>query len=142
MDDVRMDFEPLVAEAASRLITDGIDAFNIAATGSAAFYPVNFVLRSERGEIFGGLLGFVWGRWLQIRVLFVAEPIRRHGFGSRLLRAAEACAQERDCIAVTLETHSFQARPFYEKHGYDVFGTLPDYPPGHAKFFLCKKLSK
>jgi hypothetical protein len=40
-----------------------------------------------------------------------------------------------------LETHSFQARPFYEKCGYKVFGTLEDYPPGHAKFFLRKRLA-
>jgi len=28
----------------------------------------------------------------------------------------------------------------YEKRGYVVFGTLDDYPAGHQKFFLRKKL--
>jgi hypothetical protein len=31
-------------------------------------------------------------------------------------------------------------RPFYERRGYEVFGTLDDYPKGHKKFFLKKKL--
>ena len=39
-----------------------------------------------------------------------------------------------------LDTHSFQARPFYEARGYKVFGVLDDYPEGHKKFFLSKKL--
>lgn len=40
-----------------------------------------------------------------------------------------------------LDTFDFQARPFYERHGYEVFGTLDDYPPGHSRFFLRKDLA-
>ena len=34
-----------------------------------------------------------------------------------------------------------QARPFYEGHGYHVFGSLDDYPAGHTCYFLTKELS-
>src|SRR5204862_307409 len=69
----------------------------------------------------------------------VAEDPRN---GTRLLRAAEDYAVERGCFASTLETHSYQARPFYEKCGYQVFGTLEDHPPGHAKYFMRKQLAE
>jgi hypothetical protein len=36
---------------------------------------------------------------------------------------------------------AFQPPDFYTKRGYGVFGRLDDYPPGHAKLFLYKRLS-
>jgi hypothetical protein len=40
---------------------------------------------------------------------------------------------------VYLDTYSFQARPFYERAGYRLFGELPDHPPGGAKYYLAKR---
>jgi len=40
-----------------------------------------------------------------------------------------------------LTTFAFQARGFYEKHGYTVAGTLEDYPPGSAYFWMRKDLA-
>ncbi len=54
--------------------------------------------------------------------------------------AAEDYARMRGCHSAHLDTHTWQARPFYEKRGYEVFATLDDFPPGHQKFFLRKKL--
>ena len=39
-----------------------------------------------------------------------------------------------------LSTHSFQARPFYEKLGYEIVGEIRDNPAGHSLFFLKKAL--
>jgi ribosomal protein S18 acetylase RimI-like enzyme len=141
MTTARIEFEPFVNEAARQLIVDGVDHYNIASTGLPDYFPVNFVLRGERGDVLGGLLGHVWGRWLQVTYLWVAESARGAGHGTRLLQNAETYARYRGAVAVTLESHSFQARPFYERLGYEVFGTLDGYPPGHAKFFLRKALA-
>ena len=42
---------------------------------------------------------------------------------------------------VVLDTFSFQARPFYERHGYRVVGTVPGFPHGHERYFMAKELS-
>jgi GNAT superfamily N-acetyltransferase len=78
----------------------------------------------------------------EVSALWVADAVRRHGHGGRLLAAAEAYALERGCIGVFLDTFSFQARPFYERHGYCVFATLADCPPGHESYFLQKRLKQ
>jgi hypothetical protein len=33
-----------------------------------------------------------------------------------------------------------QAMEAFQKAGYEVFGKLDDYPPGHSKYFLKKEL--
>ena len=140
MESVRLEFEPFIHEGTRQFIVNGLDNYNIAATGTPNYFPVNFVLRGEHGDVLGGALGQVWGGWLQVTHLWVAETVRGQGHGRRLMKAAESYARSRGAIGATLETHSFQARPFYERLGYEVFGTLDGYPPGHAKYFLRKTL--
>jgi GNAT superfamily N-acetyltransferase len=140
MEQLRVAFEPFIDDGVRKFIDDGVDLYNIAVTGLPSYFPANFVLRSERGEVLGGLLAMIWGDWLRVRTLWVSEPARGLGHGSRLLEAAEAYAKERGCRGVSLDTFSFQARPFYERHGYTVFATHEDDPPGHARHFLEKRL--
>jgi ribosomal protein S18 acetylase RimI-like enzyme len=58
----------------------------------------------------------------------------------RLLQRAEEYAREHGCHAAWLDTFTFQARGFYEKQGYTVFGEWPNYPGEHRRYFLWKKL--
>lgn len=131
-------FDPTGAGA--NVVRERLDAFNFAATGVATWYPVNLLLKNPRGEILGGVVALAWGGWLSISLVWVDEALRGQGWATRLLDQAEAIGREKGCRWATLDTHSFQARPMYEKRGYEVFGTLDDYPAGHQKFFLRKKL--
>jgi len=70
----------------------------------------------------------------------VAEPLRRKGIGRKLLIKAEEFAGQNGCDHIYLDTFDFQARGFYEKNGYHVFGTIENYPIGHQRYYLIKKL--
>ena len=126
--------------AEAQLVRERLDLFNVGVTGVSASYPVHFFLKNEPGETMGRLLGAIWGGWLHITYLWMDEAVRGKRWATKLMDQAEAYARERKCHSATLDTHSFQARPFYERRGYEVFGTLDDYPEGHKKFFLKKKL--
>ncbi len=56
-----------------------------------------------------------------------------------MLRAAEQEAVKRSCLHAHLDTFDFQALPFYQKQGYEIFGQLEDYPVGHKRYFLQKR---
>jgi GNAT superfamily N-acetyltransferase len=135
-----MVFEPFPSEALLRFVSDNLSGVSLARTGVSEGHLVGFFLKNTRGEWLGGLMGHIWGGWLHVRFLWVTEALRGKGHGSRLMDAAEALAVERRAFGATLETHSFQAPVFYAKRGYEVFGRLEDYPPGHTKLFLRKRL--
>lgn len=144
MDDAQQDlelvFDSLPGDALSRQVSDHVIHLNFARTGIADWHPVGFFLKSRRGEWLGGLTGYIWGGWLHVNFLWVSETLRGRGHGTRLMDAAEAMARERGAFGATLETHTFQAPDFYAKRGYTVFGRIDDYPPGHGKLFLTKRL--
>lgn len=82
---------------------NGVDGYNIATTSLPDYFPVNFVLRGERGDLLGGVLGQLWGGWLQVSHLWVAEAARGVGHGTRLLQNAEAYARSRGAVARRLK---------------------------------------
>ena len=127
--------------ATLRVVLDGLGAFNAEAAGPGGHADlVLSVFRDGEAEPAGGLVGHVGFGWLFVRLFFVPADLRRQGLGKELLRRAEDEARARGCVGAHLDTFSFQARGFYEKRGYAVFGALPDCPPGHARFFLSKRL--
>ena len=98
-------------------------------------------VRDSEGAAAGGLVADIaWG-WLYILKIWVQESLRGKGLGTRLLETAEAEAKKRGCRYAYLDTFSFQARPLYEKLGYEVIVTFDDFPPGHKKYFMKKYLS-
>jgi GNAT superfamily N-acetyltransferase len=130
--------EPGVLAAIAR----PLDAFNDGHAGPHNLRPLVVMLRDPQSqEILGGLWGRTLFRWLQTQLLVVPEGLRRQGWGSRILQLAEQEAQARGCVGAMVDTFSFQARPFYEKQGYRVFGTLEGYPPGFSAYFLQKRLA-
>lgn len=134
---LRISFEPH-NDGPKQFVVNGVDNYNIATTGLPVYYPVQYYLRSGDDEVLGGLIGLIWGEWLHISYVWVAEPARGHGYARAMVSAAEDYAKARGCRGSYLETFSFQARPLYERLGYEVFGELADYPPGHTQYFLKK----
>jgi GNAT superfamily N-acetyltransferase len=132
-------FDPYATLDLRNIVQTIVDNHNVATTGQAEWYPVALFLRDENGEVLGGLLGDIWAAWLHVRTLAVAAPMLGHGFGGELMKYAELYAAERGCTDAYLDTFSFQARPFYEKLGCRVLGTLENHPVGHRHYFMTKK---
>lgn len=122
------------------IIGQGISAYNTQQAGDDQGQSLCFVLKSTNQEIVGGLIGATYWNWLYVDLMWLREEFRGQGYGHQLLTLAEAEARQRGAKHAYLDTFSFQAPEFYKQHGYEVFGELQDFPPGHQRYFLTKEL--
>ena len=130
--------EPHPADLAR--MAERIYEFNVAATGIDDGTEWAAFVRDDLGRIVAGITGTLWGGAAEVHVVWVAEERHRQGLGTRLLAAAEDHLRRHGGRHVFLSTHTFQAAPFYERHGYERTGIWDDYPRGHGEVFLHKEL--
>jgi ribosomal protein S18 acetylase RimI-like enzyme len=91
-------------------------------------------------QVVGGLWGRTAWDWLYLELLYISPEWRGVGWAKRLVHTAEGEAIRRHSHAAWLYSYNFQAAGLFQHLGYSIFGTLPDYPAGHQRFFLQKRL--
>lgn len=136
----RIELTDRPGEAALAAILNGLIAFNAEMVGPSNHRALAAVVHDADGTPQGGLSGYTaWG-WLFIEKVWIPETLRGQGLARRLLADAEAEAERRGCHGAWLDTFNPAARRAYERHGYRVFGELPDFPLGRSRVFLWKAL--
>jgi GNAT superfamily N-acetyltransferase len=131
-----------VAEDSPHLpaLVQGLMQYNQRHGGAYDFTPLRLVRLDDSGQLLGGLIATSGWGWLQVDVLWVTQTQRRGGIGRALMSQAFLEAKARGCVGVFLDTFDFQARGFYERLGFELFGTLDGQPAGHQRYWLRKNL--
>jgi len=140
MTDQQLHVERHPSQADISALDARIYEFNVATTGRTDGQELAVLARDADATLIGGIYGFTWDGWLDIRLFWVREDQRGRGLGGRLLAAAEAEALARGCHTAIVDTHSFQAPAFYQHRGFTIYATLEGYPSGQSKHFLKKDL--
>lgn len=133
---VAVDSSPSLAD--EQVVIDGLRAFNQPFIGPPDERRLAVFARDDAGRVLGGLLGHTKWRWCYVARLWLAAEARGGGHGAQLLAAAEAEAWARGCLGVHLDTFEYQALPFYQRHGYELYGTLEGFPPGYRQYHVRK----
>ena len=129
-----------IKEQDEKIIYQGLLEYNLARIEDKNPRDLGIYLQDETGEKVGGLIGNTHGNWLFVKYLWVREDQRGQKIGSALLKQAEETAKERGCRYAFLDTFSFQAPAFYEKHGYISVFTLEEYPVTGKRYYFTKTL--
>lgn len=126
------------------VIDRGLHEFNLGHLGEQVicdYHRVAVLARDQAGNVIDGVHGELCWDWLYIKTLWVEQQHRGQGIGTRLLHEIERAAISKGFYKSHLETTSFQALGFYEKHGYQVFGTLEGKPAGSTWYYVQRDLS-
>jgi GNAT superfamily N-acetyltransferase len=136
-DDLELKLTDAPSDELLAVAGNGLAAFNTELLWSSNRRPLGIAIHSRKDDrLVAGLHGRIGFRRLFVELLFVPETLRSRGLGATLLQQAEAEAKARDCVGAWLDTFSAEAKRFYLKHGYRVFGEIADYPPGNTRCFL------
>ncbi|EAQ64034.1 acetyltransferase, GNAT family protein [Marinomonas sp. MED121] len=102
--------------------------------------PLAVQVKDDDGNLIAGAGARTFGDWLLLDTLWVSETLRGQDVGSKILQAVEEAGRARGCKKCMLETLNFQAKPFYEKFGYQVVWTQENYPKTGCQYFMVKQL--
>lgn len=136
--------KPLIVEATedeSMYIDTRLAEFNgtqVPITQKVDPIPMSYVIK-ENKIVIAGINAYIhhWGL-MYISELFVDESFRGKHLGSMLLQYMEQKAKKMGVTHSHCDTFDFQAKDFYLKHGYSVFGIIENCPPNHQLYYLNK----
>jgi GNAT superfamily N-acetyltransferase len=100
----------------------------------------NFI-RDEQGNIIGGCNGAIFYGCMYVEQLWLAEPLRGQGYGTKLMKAAETYGKKKGCTFAAVNTMDFEALGFYQKLGYKVELARKGFMKDSIFYFLRKDLS-
>jgi ribosomal protein S18 acetylase RimI-like enzyme len=94
----------------------------------------------DQDLIIGVAMGESKFDWLILQYFWIDEKYRGRGLGKTILNSVENLARNRKLYGIHLETFEFQARGFYEKSGFRVFGEVENHPNGYKRYYMKKVL--
>ena len=96
----------------------------------------------ENGRIFGRIAGHIDYKCMILFVdaLAVEKEARGKKIGQQLIDELEKIGAYEGCVFSFFYTYNFSAPAFYEKQGYEIFGTLTNAPKGHTHYYMKKTL--
>ena len=113
-------------EEEAKLIDDNIVAFNKSKVSPAQAENIitkNYVIK-DNSKVIAGINAIIYHQALYVDVLFVTPEYRGQDLGSELLNKVELEARAMGSTLSHLATFDFQAKDFYLKSGYEIFGIL------------------
>jgi GNAT superfamily N-acetyltransferase len=99
----------------------------------------NFLVYDDN-KLIGGAIGFIQYDWYFLDMLYIDEKYRKRKIGTSLINELENFAQKEKLVGIRTDTWDFQAKEFYKKMGFKLFGELKDCPLGTIDYFFEKKI--
>lgn len=95
----------------------------------------------ENGKLIAGLDACMTAfKILYVSTVFVEEPYRRKGYGTKLMQEMENRARKLGANIIRLDTFNWQGKEFYSAIGYEMVGSYENKFDGYSEHFFLKRL--
>ncbi|MGT2801322.1 GNAT family N-acetyltransferase [Streptococcus henryi] len=102
---------------------------------------INFVLEDADNIIAAASCERIY-ETLKINDLAVISSQQKRGLGSQLLNGIKSFSLQNEIKTIILTTRSYQAKDFYLRHGFVLYGTLENVPfEGVDTYYLSYKVN-
>lgn len=130
----------------AELIIEKLVEYNLSKVRSnqkETFLNINRVIEDSKGKIIAGINSrmYCW-KCLYIDSFWVDSEYRKQGLGTMIINEVENIAKNKGCKLIHLDTFDFQAKDFYLKKGYEIFGVLEECPENHKRYYMKKVLEQ
>lgn len=124
------------------VVVEGLRNYNSQYLGNQKSIHFAVYLKDEKNQVVGGVLAWMRPgiKLLCIDSIWISEPMRKKGYGKKLMLAAEAEGKKHGCIHSQVDTMAFQSEPFYQKLGYKRIGVVNKLYGEHDAIFMRKEL--
>lgn len=109
--------------------------------GFSALDFFSFFVRGNDHRVLGGCLGGAAYGGMHIDSLWIDEPFRNKGWGSKLVNAVINYGREKNCLFLTVNTMDWEALDFYQKLGFEVEFKRTGFQKNSILYFLRLPLS-
>ncbi len=122
------------------LIKKGLLAFNHPFLGEWNDQTFTIYAEDKNKEIIGGICGSYANAHMKIEWVWIDEQYRSQGLGRKIFHHLDEFALAKNCKYIDLETLEFQAKDFYQKLGFNLIATLPNWCAGYDSYIMRKFL--
>tara|TARA_R110000868_G_scaffold408330_1_gene691343 strand:+ start:1112 stop:1537 length:426 start_codon:yes stop_codon:yes gene_type:complete len=95
----------------------------------------------DNKDLIGGAIVFKYKDAFYVDVIWISEKFRHKGIGSKIMGMIEDEANTNKISKFFVDTYGFQAQEFYQKYGFKIISTVPDYLLGHDRIFMRKDIT-
>ncbi|MBS0286704.1 MAG: GNAT family N-acetyltransferase [Proteobacteria bacterium] len=93
------------------------------------------IFAKNNGQIVGVALIWEHTDAFYIDVLWLNENNRKRGIGTKIISMMNTLAIDKGISKIFVDTYTFQAQEFYQKHAFNSIGTIPEYLLGYDRIF-------
>ena len=100
----------------------------------------SFTIKDNDDNLKAAIEGFSYYGCCYIDLLAVVKEHRGKGYATQLINKTHELAKNRNCLFMVVGTMDFEAKPFYEKLGFEVEFIRNGFEKESKMYFLRKEL--